>query len=58
MGESKIVSRKSCGQDLLHKLAIFTSPKLSPHTHSQGSTWREFHAKKEFFQIEASILKV
>ena len=32
---------------LLQKHAIFSSHKLSPHTHSQSLTWQECQAKEE-----------
>ena len=46
-GESKSVSRGRITQDLLQNHAIFTSHKLSPHTHSQDLIWQECQAKEE-----------
>ena len=57
MEESKIVSKRRKTQDLLQKYAIFTSHKLSLHTHSQSLIWQECQAKDEaphlgtFFQL-------
>ena len=54
-GESKSVSKGRRTQDLLQKHAIFTSHKLSPHTHSQDLTWQECQAKEEAPHLEASL---
>ena len=46
-GESKSVKKGRRTQDLLQPHAIFTSHKLSSHTHSQDLTSHECHAKEE-----------
>ena len=55
MGESKSASKGRRAQDLLQKHAIFTSQKLSSHTHSQGLTWQECQAKEEAPHLGATL---
>ena len=54
-GESKSVSRGKITQDLSQKHAIFTSHKLSSHTHLQGLTWQECQANEEAPHLGASL---
>ena len=54
-GESKSVSKGRRTQDLLQKHAIFTSHKLSPHTHSQDLTLQECQAKEEAPHLGATL---
>ena len=46
-GESKSVRKGKRTQDVLQKHAIFTSHKLSSHTHLQDLIWQECQAKEE-----------
>ena len=57
MGESKRAREGRRSQDLLQKHAIYTSYKLSPHTHSQDLTWQECQAKEEALHLGASLPK-
>ena len=53
--ESKSVREGRRTQDLLQIHAIYTSYKLSPHTHLQDFIWQECQAKEEAPHLRAFL---